>query len=59
MAPDLILVFAGLATVWSVFGIIGGERQRVVQNVEVRKRAREASAPAAKPQPKAAAAAAK
>lgn len=34
MAPDLILVVAGLSAAWAVFSIIGGERQRVLQNAD-------------------------
>lgn len=34
MAPDLILVVAGLSAAWAVFSIVGGERQRVLQNAE-------------------------
>jgi hypothetical protein len=39
MAPHLILVVAGLTSVWAVLSIIGGERQRVLQNAELLRRA--------------------
>ena len=39
MAPDLILVVAGLSAAWAFFSIIGGERQRVLQNAELSRRA--------------------
>jgi hypothetical protein len=34
MSPDLIIVIAGIASAWVVFSVIGGERQRFVQNIE-------------------------
>lgn len=57
MAPHLILVVAGLTSAWAVLSIVGGERQRVMQNVELARRAAasraaaeaEAAAQAAKP----------
>jgi hypothetical protein len=66
MAPDLILVVAGLSAAWAVFSIVGGERQRVLQNAELLRRSQPAageeeevidlgkSAPAAAPAKKAA-----
>lgn len=44
MAPDLILVVAGLSAAWAVFSIIGGERQRVLQNAELLRRSQPAGA---------------
>ena len=41
MAPDLILVVAGLSAAWAVFSIVGGERERVLQKVELLRRANE------------------
>jgi hypothetical protein len=41
MAPDLILVVAGLSAAWAVFSIVGGERERVLQRVELLRRAGE------------------
>lgn len=38
MAPDLILVVAGLSAAWAVLSIVGGERQRVLQNAEILRR---------------------
>jgi hypothetical protein len=46
MAPDLILVVAGLSAAWAVFSIVGGERQRVLQNIELVRRATDAAADA-------------
>lgn len=43
MAPDLILVVAGLSAAWAFFSIIGGERQRVLQNAELARRTASAS----------------
>ncbi|HSU67150.1 MAG TPA: hypothetical protein VLJ39_09775 [Tepidisphaeraceae bacterium] len=34
MAPDLVLVVAGIAAAWAVLGVIGGERQRMLQNLD-------------------------
>lgn len=51
MAPDLILVVAGLSAAWAVFSIVGGERQRVLQNAEFVRRAAEAAADGAKNEP--------
>ncbi|HEY2584241.1 MAG TPA: hypothetical protein VGI81_00595 [Tepidisphaeraceae bacterium] len=39
MAPHLILLVAGLTSAWAVLSIIGGERQRVLQNAELLRRA--------------------
>lgn len=39
MAPDLILVVAGLSAAWAVFSIVGGERVRVLQKAEFARRA--------------------
>ena len=43
MAPDLILVVAGLSAAWAVFSIVGGERQRVLQNAELLRRNQQAA----------------
>jgi hypothetical protein len=43
MAPDLILVVAGLSAAWAVFSIVGGERQRVLQNAESLRRGPQAT----------------
>ena len=43
MAPDLILVVAGLGAAWAVFSIIGGERQRVLQNAKLLRRSQQAA----------------
>lgn len=49
MAPQLILFVAGLTSAWAVLTIIGGERERVIQNVELlRRAAAESNAAAAK-----------
>lgn len=47
MAPHLILVVAGLTSTWAVLSIVGGERQRVMQNVELARRATASRAAAA------------
>jgi hypothetical protein len=44
MSPDLIIVIAGIASAWVVFSVIGGERQRFVQNIEQARAAAEAAA---------------
>lgn len=47
MAPHLILFVAGLTSVWAMLSIIGGERERVLQNAELLRRAAQAEADAA------------
>lgn len=42
MAPHLILFVAGLTSAWAMLSIIGGERERVLQNAELLRRAAEA-----------------
>lgn len=32
MASDLVLVVGGISAAWAVLGVIGGERQRVLQD---------------------------
>jgi hypothetical protein len=61
MAPDVILVVAGITTAWAVLGIVGGEHQRVLQRVEAAKTPSDpttppdaANAPKATPAPAAA-----
>jgi hypothetical protein len=44
MSLDLIIIIAGIASAWVVFSVIGGERQRFVQNVEQAKAVAEAAA---------------
>jgi hypothetical protein len=46
MAADVILIVAGIASSWITCSIIGGERQRLVQNVEAAKKDASAAAPA-------------
>jgi hypothetical protein len=41
MAPHLILFVAGLTSAWAMLSIIGGERERVLQNAELLRRAAE------------------
>ena len=43
MAPDLILVVAGLSAAWAVFSIVGSERVRVLQRVELTRRESQAA----------------
>jgi hypothetical protein len=45
MSPDLIIIIAGIASAWVVFSVIGGERQRFVQNIEQARAAAETAAP--------------
>lgn len=44
MAPHLILFVAGLTSAWAMLSIIGGERERVLQNAELLRRAAETEA---------------
>lgn len=50
MAPELILVVAGLSTAWAVLTLIGSERQNVLQRAECQRGA-EAAADAKDNQP--------
>jgi hypothetical protein len=51
MAADVILIVAGIASSWITCSIIGGERQRLVQNLEEMKKATSTDAQAT-PTPK-------
>ena len=47
MAPDLVLLFAGAAAAWAMLGLIGGERQQMLQNLEAYRPAEEPPPPSA------------